>query len=119
MPPKTRSLTTLESAAQAAVDDQEMWVRDSVDLFTVLPTCALLIQIVGICTRVSSQIAMLNCSESSSASSDRVPVGVMMRALCAKLRNRRQCVQCAQCLRFMCTISDFAKAISTALSHDS
>jgi len=60
-----------------------------------------------------------HCSESSSASSDRVPVGVMVRALCAKLHNRRQCVQCAQCLRFMCAISDFAKAISTALSVDS
>jgi hypothetical protein len=54
-------------------------------------------------------------SECRSASSDRVPVAVQLRALCVKLRNRRHCVQCAQCLRFMRAISVFVTEITTAM----
>lgn len=54
-------------------------------------------------------------SDSSSSSSERVPVSVQLRSVCSMLRNRRQCVQCAQCLRFMHAISVFVKEIHSAV----
>ena len=57
-------------------------------------------------------------SDPSSSSSECVPVGVQLRSVCAKLRDRRRCVQCAQCLRFMSAISVFLKAVHAASSID-
>ena len=57
-------------------------------------------------------------SDSSPSPSERVPVSVQLRSVCSMLRNRRQCVQCAQCLRFMHAISVFVTEINTAVNSN-
>jgi hypothetical protein len=78
MPPK-RKLKAQASAAVAAISSSNSHsddsyrdddaVLDSIALFGALPTCAILSQVVGICTRVSMQIAMLNSASDGSLGS--------------------------------------------------
>jgi hypothetical protein len=54
-----------------------------------------------------------HCSGSSMSSSDDMPA--QLHDICASLRNRRNCVQCPQCLRLMRAIANFLKEINGAV----
>jgi len=54
-------------------------------------------------------------SGSSISSSDDVPALQQLHDICASLRNRRNCVQCPQCLRLMRAIADFLTVLNEAV----
>ena len=60
-----------------------------------------------------------HCSGSSMSSCDDVPALEQLHDICARLRNRRNCVQCPQCLRLMRAIADFLTAINAAVHSGS